>query len=145
MEIQKRQYKVRPTVKQKTALGLLKASPTMKLAEAMRRSGYSEKSLLNPGRVLLRSRAAQQSQSEWLETLLAHGIHMQTLAAKYSKLLEAKKTLVVNKVTVEVDDNDIQFKVAESIKKDFGVIPERQNAEEKSFTFVWKKPITSTL
>ena len=130
-----RHYKVRLTLKQNTALNLLKADPTITPTEAMRKAGYAESSLQTPGRTLLGSRAVLHAQDKWLEVLTRHGISMETLAVKYSDLLHAKRLTRYG----EQDDNSVQFKTAEILKKDLGIGSESRK-EEESITWKWKRP-----
>lgn len=140
----KRQYKVKPTVKQKTAFNLLKMNPKMTPTEAMRKAGYSKGSLRHPGKNLIAAVAVQQAQSGYLEVLARHNIHTERLAEIYSQLLDAKKIISTKEGFVEVPDNEIRLKTAEILKKEL-VLMDQKDREEKSVTMVWKKPANLNL
>lgn len=140
--VQPKKNKVKPTELQMRAFNLAKSHPKWSWAKVMREAGYKGKSPLMARKNLLETRGFIAAQALWPDALASRGIHIQRLAEKYDSLLDAKKQIVTKGgLVVEVEDKDLQFKVAESLKKDLGIGSEAQKVEEKSVTFTWKKPI----
>lgn len=137
----KKKLKVKPTDLQLRAFELAKIHPKWSLGKVMREAGFSKSSSRSPKQQLLDRRGFINAQALWPDALAGRGIHIQRLAEKYEKLLDAKKSMNTRWGIEEVDDPVLQFKVAESLKKDLGISPDGPKTEEKSVTFTWKKPI----
>ena len=133
--------KVKPTDLQLRAFNLAKANPKWSWAKVMREAGFKGKSPSQPTKNLLTTRGFLAAQALWPAALAARGIYMETLAAKYASFLRARKYVVAGSRIVAVQDHALQFKAAESLKRD--LVPEGAGAgmEEKSVTFRWKKPV----
>jgi len=134
--------KVKPTEKQLRAFNLAKFHPKWTWAKIMREAGYKGKTPEAPGQNLLTTRGFIAAQALWPSALARRGIHIESLADKFKDLLGAKKQVVTRGGRiVEVEDKDLQFKVAESLKKDLGIGADSTPSEEKTVTFKWKRPI----
>lgn len=120
--LQMRHNNVKPTMKQKKTLEILKENPGISLRQAMQRGGYAKITSTRPKQNFKALKGTIIAIEEWRDKLRGIGVTDDLLAQKHLEWLTAEKTITsLTEPDKQVPDYTTQIKAGEMIRTDMGI------------------------